>query len=893
MNTFYKSYFIALGLLVSIFTHAYAQTCNNATITLDANGTATLDVGQVLNFHLGPDQSAFVLPAYFTCENVYEPTAVTVYLIDNGDTTNVCTQDVTVVDSNPPLARCKSNIHVQLGENGEYRFVFDDVNDHSYDLCTEVTTKKFFPDRIRCTDPNPINVMMVVRDFSGNVDTCTVEVSYDDYTGPTDPIQCRDSLKYYFYVWDDSLTYITPDKVLVRGVHGCVDNYSIDLYDGAVLKPVDYVSVEDTMHLLTALLTELGSGEQCTTAISVIAAHDPCEFPTLMCDSKCNSTPFGDCASGHTEDDIVELPCDVFITDWCASSGFYPDPEFIEWYGHTSAENAWPTSAAGYITPAEPFGNTFVGYWDQVIALPTGQQIVRDWTILNWCTQQTIDHIQNIFVSYDLTDICDTLAWDAPAGDCQSGHTLTDDVEWPADITIHSLFSHPDDLALNPEVRFENVQPRLNKECIVNDVSYSDFLTEINDTTLRVERTWEVIDWTSGEQWQYVQIITVIHEALGSTVCVTTADGEPISGVELIPGVTNDNSGCHEFPDPDGIIVTPVKDSPFEDGVNILDLIILSEGLLGIHPLSFYQKYAADITNSASVSAIDLVEMYKFLGLFSGNYTPHWSHAWRFFEQTTQQGSADISDPLMPYKFIGVKMGDLDNSYLHPFDLEDIILRSEDDVLNAGETYSVPFYLEKNENLAGFAIRIKNENNNIDFLNVRAPNLPGFDSLENVIYAADAITIQWVSPSQFLLEGVAVDSTASLFILDIRANENIILNEHLSLEATFDNLLKPSGDDAPLQFRLSWEDVVVNSVVQLDNGRRIEFYPNPATEILHLKGIADDEDGKIMIMDPTGRIAFEENITSTLDISRLQTGMYYIMLFVDGKKSAGVPLVKL
>src|SRR5688500_4049203 len=206
----------------------------------------------------------------------------------------------------------------------------------------------------------------------------------------------------------------------------------------------------------------------------------------------------------------------------------------------------------------------------------------------------------------------------------------------------------------------------------------------------------------------------------------------------------------------------------------------------------------------------------------------------------------------MPYKFISIKMGDLDNSCVLDPDLEDIILRTEDEVLNAGETYSLPFYLERNETLTGFAARLENENNNIDFITVTSPNLPGFDS-QNVFNTTDAITIQWISPAPELLNGVPIDSTEALFILVFRANENIILSEHLSLESTFDNLVKPLNLD-PLELRLSWEDSIISSVAEFDNGRIIEFYPNPASDVIHLKGFSDYEKGKMIILDQTGRI---------------------------------------
>ena len=885
MKNNYITFIISLLSIACSVTGLKAQLCVDATVALESDGTLVLDPDRVLNFQLATGQSAFVIPAYFTCDDIGSPTLVALHVVENNDTIYTCHKYVTVVDSTPPVALCKSNLHVQLGENGFYRFSLSDANDSSYDECSEISVKKFIPDRITCTDPNPMDVMMVLRDIAGNLATCTVEVSYDDYSGITDPIGCRDSLTYVVFFDEDNLLEVTPGNLLVPGIHGCPANYSIDLYHEAVLQPDDFITEDDAETVLSAVLTELLGGAQCTTVITVEGVHDPCEIPPFICDTKCHSTPFGDCASGHSDDDAIELPCDIYITNWCALSELYPDAEYIQWLGDPEAQkNAWPTSGFDFITPWNPLGSIFVGYWDEVIDVPTGQHIIRRWTILEWCTQQVLEHVQNIYVSFELTEICDTLPWNAPAGDCQSGHSLSDDVEWPADITVHSIFYHPDGLAGNPEVQFENVRPRVNQDCIVNDVTFHDVLIEINDTTLRVERTWTVKDRTSEEEWAYVQVLTVIHEGLGSIVCVTRESGEPIPDVELIPGANTDNSGCHVFPDPDGIIVTPVKDSPLQAGVNILDKILLLEHLLGIRILSYYQLRAADLNNSAGVSTIDYIEMEKLL---KGTFMPTWTHNWRFFEENTLEGSADISDPLVSYKFIGVKMGDIDNSYMLSFDLDDIILRTEDEVLNAGETYTIPFYLERNVNLAGFAVRIINENDNLDFLNVTGPHLPGLDSDAHVIIAPGTVTIQWVSPAQNLLIGVAVDSTQPLFILEIRANENMILNEHLSLEASFDHLLKPAGSDPPLKIRLAWEDVVVSSVIELDNGRQIEFYPNPAHQILHLKGFNANEEGTITIFDPMGRIVFAEKMKASVDISHLNAGMYYITFILDGEKNRG------
>ena len=890
MKTIYKSLLSCLVLIAGSITFAQAQLCVNVTATLDEDGTFVLDPNDILNFELQPGQSVIGFPLYFTCEDVYQPTPVTLYIVGD-DTTYLCQQDVIVIDNEPPVAKCRSSRHVQLDENGEYKFRSDDLNNNSYDLCTEVATKKIIPDRIRCTDPNPMEVTLIVRDLEGNEASCTVDVSYDDYMGPTDMIDCMDTVKYYFYKYDDeTVTYISPRDIWEPGRYGCINDYSIALYEGSILRTDGFVTIDDTLASLTVKLYDLINGGDCTAIVKVIPWDDPCDAAnTLLCDTECHSTPIGDCASGHTDQDAVELPCDISISDWCRFSEIDPDPEFLEWYGPPVSENSWPHYGDEFITDQNSFGNIFVGFWDAVTELPTGLQIIRTWTILDWCSQQTIDYAQHITITYAITQVCDTLPWNAPVGDCQSGHTLSDDVEWPADITIHSLFAHPDDLALNPEVQPENVKPQVNKICIGNEVSYHDFAIEINDTTLRVERTWTVTDTASLVNWDYVQVITIIHEGIVSTVCVTTENGLPISGVELIPGVFTDNSGCRVFPDPDGIIVTPFKDSPWEEGITILDNILLVEDILGIIDLSIYEKSAADINNSQYLSTLDFVEFRKIL---FGINTSGWSDSWRFFEQSTNLGYADISDPLMSYKFIGVKKGDIDNSYLLNPDYEDIILRTEDEVLNAGETYSVPFYLERSENLAGFALRIINENNNIEFLGVTAPNLSGFAPAFDASLSPATLTINWIAPGMNLLTGIPLDSTQPLFILELRATENIILNEHLSLETSYDNILKPAAD-APLQIRLAWEDIVISSVAEFDTGRKIEFYPNPASELLHLNGVTQFEKGSVIIMEPAGRIVMKENFHTSIDISGLNAGMYFITFMVDGKKSGAVPMVKL
>jgi hypothetical protein len=122
---------------------------------------------------------------------------------------------------------------------------------------------------------------------------------------------------------------------------------------------------------------------------------------------------------------------------------------------------------------------------------------------------------------------------------------------------------------------------------------------------------------------------------------------------------------------PSEIIVSCKKTDDPRNGVSTLDLIIIQKHLLGLEELtSPYKLIAADVNNSQSVSAIDLVEIRKLiLGLlivFPNN------DSWRFVPV-----NHEFDDPINPwpfpetyegiynysFDFIGIKVGDVNNTF--------------------------------------------------------------------------------------------------------------------------------------------------------------------------------------------------------------------------------------
>lgn len=79
-------------------------------------------------------------------------------------------------------------------------------------------------------------------------------------------------------------------------------------------------------------------------------------------------------------------------------------PAYVGHCGDSSdPENTgWPTVNGNPITDEDNVCNIFVGYWDKPLNdCGNGEKIVRTWTVLDWCTQTTVECVQVIKLSDD------------------------------------------------------------------------------------------------------------------------------------------------------------------------------------------------------------------------------------------------------------------------------------------------------------------------------------------------------------------------------------------------------------------------------------------------------------------------------------------------------------
>jgi hypothetical protein len=154
---------------------APVATCKNITVTLDADGNATIEGADVDNgsYDVCGSVSLSVSPTSFSCENKGDnPVVLTV--TDAYGNTATCNATVNVIDNTAPSAVCQ-NVTVTL-VNGVATVSADDVNNGSTDNCG-VANLSLSNTSFNCSDIGNNTVELTVTDEAGNSSSCTATVT--------------------------------------------------------------------------------------------------------------------------------------------------------------------------------------------------------------------------------------------------------------------------------------------------------------------------------------------------------------------------------------------------------------------------------------------------------------------------------------------------------------------------------------------------------------------------------------------------------------------------------------------------------------------------------------------------------------------------------------------
>ncbi|NNE27099.1 MAG: hypothetical protein HKN09_09670, partial [Saprospiraceae bacterium] len=185
-------------------------------------------------------------------------------------------------------------------------------------------------------------------------------------------------------------------------------------------------------------------------------------------------------------------------------------------------------------------------YADQVFNISAESfKIIREWTVLDWYTANYYQYYQLIRINLGNNLICDFLPNTAPVGDCDSGHTLDDDVEWPADIMIADHRITPDELETFSGIPSKDSRPVFyNADASLYTSVYIDVLISLSTTTLILDRQWTVGRSDNPTvNWEYSQKITVDITMFSNLVTVNTIFNRPMPNVNLNDQTATDLTG--------------------------------------------------------------------------------------------------------------------------------------------------------------------------------------------------------------------------------------------------------------------------------------------------------------------------------------------------------------
>jgi hypothetical protein len=251
--------------------------CQPLTISLDANGSASIVASQVDN---GSNDncavtSYTVAPNSFGCSNV-GPNTVVLTVSDASNNSASCNAVVTVEDNTAPTALCQ-DLTISLDAGGNASIAGSDVDNGSSDACGQVSLS-VNPSTFTCSDVGDNTVTLTVTDPNNNTAICTSVVTVEDVTDPV--AVCQD------------VTLQLDNSGNATLAASQVDNGSSDACGQVSLSvsPTTY-DCADVFNSNVAVLTVTdvnGNTSSCTAAITV----------------EDNIDPFADCIATSVELDI-------------------------------------------------------------------------------------------------------------------------------------------------------------------------------------------------------------------------------------------------------------------------------------------------------------------------------------------------------------------------------------------------------------------------------------------------------------------------------------------------------------------------------------------------------------------------------------------------------------
>lgn len=349
---------------------------------------------------------------------------------------------------------------------------------------------------------------------------------------------------------------------------------------------------------------------------------------------------------------------------------------------------------------------------------------------------------------------------------------------------------------------------------------------------------------------------------------VNTSAGQPVEQAQVHIRDTENNmvetSGTGDFMFPallggNNYEIYVTKDQSYYDGVTTLDLIHIKRHILEVAHLDSPLKIlAADADGNQKISTLDMIQIRQLILRQTSGLVN--SSAWKFVD-----ANHTFTDPLNPWlteipyyvmsenlsndnmdiEFVGVKVGDVDQS-LDISRQEDGIasISVEDRQVETANTYDIKFTMNDLKDVIGGQLTLAFDPTRISFLNIQKNDL--VDMHFNTENAQEGlVAISWDA-----IESLPTDEV--LFTLTIEAQVDAKLSDLLAINSSFVRSETYSRDGKVLDVSLEFESNKLSGFELYQN------QPNPFSAETSIGfHIADNETVTLKVLDISGKLIYE------------------------------------
>lgn len=354
-----------------------------------------------------------------------------------------------------------------------------------------------------------------------------------------------------------------------------------------------------------------------------------------------------------------------------------------------------------------------------------------------------------------------------------------------------------------------------------------------------------------------------------------------------------DEVGHFEFdglPTEENYSIQPSYTSNYREGVSTLDIILIQRHLLSLQDLdSPYKMIAADVNNSNSITASDLVDIRKLILEVTDEFpnTDSWkfananatfldaNHPWPYEEAMWMY---QLDHDAMGSDFIAMKTGDVNNSTVFNNMEEDIDYRGSALTLSkrqseANQTSTTEFVIEEDVNLTGFQIQLTSSST-LSEVKIGSEYLGLSQEHYNYDPSTNVLTISWNT-----VEGLPMESGDVLF--DINTTDEWTLVESSTTE-WYDGELA-TGD-------IVIEQMTTVAAADSDN-MDLKSMPNPFTNATQLSfNVPTSGEVTLLVHNEVGELIYGDRMnldagTHSININKEDLGgtegIYFCTLITE------------